>query len=216
VFRSRRRDVVYSQADHARLSGAIAAAWGNAEFGRPALPFEPFVLGVATHDRGYGELDDDGLFEVPEERWREIQRRGYAPRGDDPVVDLVVAMHVHRLVAGLRGEESGDELEAIVPLAELRRRAGVDEAAAHAADRITDLCDRIAFAYCFEEASSGTVAGAVAEWSLEWSFDGAGVVTLSPWPLGCPELRCVTTAFRADGYPDRLEPLVQVVRVLPG
>ena len=57
------------------------------------------MRGVADHDRGYGELDDDPLGEVDEERWLEIQRRGFAPRGEDAVVDLVVALHVRRLMA---------------------------------------------------------------------------------------------------------------------
>jgi hypothetical protein len=216
MFRSRRRAVVYSQADHARLSGAIAAAWGNDDFPRPPLPFDSFVRGVATHDRGYGELDDDGIFEVPPERWLEIQRRGCAPAGDDVVVDLVVAMHVSRLVSGLRGPEAAAELAALVSLGELRRASGLDEAAVEAADRITDLCDRIAFAYCFEEASSGAVEVVSASGALrgvEYALDGEGGVTLLPWPLGVPWLTGITTAFRSAGYPSELVPVVETLRV---
>src|SRR5437868_3074723 len=56
MFRSRRRAVVFPQADHARFAGAIALAWRE----RPQLPFDSFVRGVADHDRGYGGLDVDG------------------------------------------------------------------------------------------------------------------------------------------------------------
>ena len=67
MFRSSRRDVVFPQAEHARLAGAIALAWGNERFARPALPFDAFVRGVTLHDRGYGQLDADGMG-----RWRAI------------------------------------------------------------------------------------------------------------------------------------------------
>ena len=89
MFRSRRRPVVFPQAEHARLAGTIALAWGNDQFARPALPFDAFVRGVTLHDRGYGQLDADGIGEVPPDRWVAIQRASFAPRGEEPVVDLV-------------------------------------------------------------------------------------------------------------------------------
>ena len=42
--------------DHARLAGAFAAAWGNAQFSRPE-PRERVLYGVATHDDGWTERD---------------------------------------------------------------------------------------------------------------------------------------------------------------
>src|SRR4051795_1811506 len=96
MFRSQARPVVYPQAEHARAAAAIAAAWGR---GRPPVPFESLVRGVALHDRGYGELDADGIGETDDERWLEIQRRGFAAQDDDPVVELLVALHIHRLVS---------------------------------------------------------------------------------------------------------------------
>src|SRR6476661_2566261 len=93
MFASRRRSIVFPQAEHARFSGALALAWAE----RPPLPFAAFVRGVADHDRGYGERDCDPIGGVMgSERWVEIQRRGFTPRGEDAVVDLVVALHVRR------------------------------------------------------------------------------------------------------------------------
>src|SRR5215467_1482296 len=115
MFKSRQRAVVYPQGEHQRLAGVIAAAF------RPELvplPFEAWVRGVATHDRGYGELDADPLGEMAEERWLEIQRGGIEPQDDDPVVDLVVAMHVQRLAGDVA------RLDAHVP--ERLAAAGVD------------------------------------------------------------------------------------------
>ena len=82
--------MVYAQAEHARLSAVIAAAWGNEHVSRLRLPLESFVRGVEQHDRGYGELDNDALGEIPQVRWLEIMRRGLKAQDDDAVVDLVV------------------------------------------------------------------------------------------------------------------------------
>ncbi|MFL5954582.1 MAG: DUF3891 family protein [Gaiellaceae bacterium] len=199
MFRSRRRAVVFPQADHARLAGAIALAWRD----RPPLPFDSFVRGVADHDRGYGEHDADDIGGVTSERWSEIQRRGFTPRGEDPVVDLVTALHVRRLLSSSEGElerRAYDEVDELVP--SLLARAGVTAAEADAADAITNVCDRVAFAFCFEEPDRGEVRG------VAYELDGEGAIVLDPWPLAVPRLLGLVTGFEADGYPGRLVPVV--------
>jgi hypothetical protein len=218
VFRSGRRGVVFPQAEHARFSGAIAALWGNDRFEPPALDFDSFVRGVALHDRGYGELDRDAIGEVESERWIEIQRRGFEPRREDSVVDLVVAMHVHRLLSKPWNPSAAvflPDLEGALPA--LRAAAGTGEDVARAADAITDLCDRVAFDVCVEERSDWTfpVPPGVGEAPVEiaFTFDGAGTVTLDPWPLGVPWARPLLTGFLAEDYPDRLEPVVEPIHL---
>ena len=214
MFRSRRRDVVYPQAEHARFAAAIAAAWGNARFPRPPAPFEPWVRGVALHDRGYGELDADGIGEVPTDRWLEIQRRGFEPRGEDPVADLVVALHVRRLVGYSRtaaGSGATAEMDALLP--ELHAREGVAAEDAALADRITHLCDAIAFDFCVEEPAEGTVE--VEGGRVAYRIDGEGGVTLEPWPLALPRLVGVTIAYRSVCYPERPDPVAVLYRVEP-
>jgi hypothetical protein len=207
VFRSTRRPVVFPQAEHARMAGAIAAAW-RAE--AVPLPFDSFVRGVTLHDRGYGELDGDELGVVSAERWAEIQLRGFRARSGDAVTDLVVALHIRRLIGddthparvALAAEIDGE-------LPRLRDEAGAAEEHARTADAVTELCDRIAFAFCFEEAASGTVGG------IAYDCDGTGRTTLDPWPLAVPQLRGVVVGFEADGYPGRLEPVVALFAVEP-
>ena len=193
-FHSRRRPVVFPQAEHARFAGALALAWAD----RPELPFASFVRGVADHDRGYGELDDDPIGGVMgEDRWLAIQRRGFAPRGEDPVVDLVVAMHVRRLI----GEgEAFAEVDALIP--SLCDAAGVTREVAEAADAITNVCDVISFEFCFEEANEREVRG------YRIAVDGEGGITVDPWPFESPRLTGLVTAFEVDGYPGRLVPVV--------
>jgi hypothetical protein len=195
VFRSAVRPVVYPQAEHARLAAAIAAAWPPETI---PLPFESFVRGVALHDRGYGELDDDPLGEIEQARWLELMRRGFEPRDDD----LVVALHIRRLVGN-----ASPEFAAALP-ARLEA-AGVSAADAMAADAITNQCDRISFSFCFEEEGAGTVG------SYAYTVAADGAATLAPWPLTVPELIETVVGYRAEGYPQRLDPVERNFRLSP-
>jgi len=206
VFRSTQRPVVYSQAEHARLAGVIARAWGNAEFPRPPLPFDSFVRGVVLHDRGYGELDNDGIGEVANDRWLEIMCKGFEAQDDDPVVDLVAALHIRRLVSG---EPPAIQAEFEAALPARLAAADVSETDAEAADLVTNLCDRLSFSFCFEE----EYAGRLDPFSYAVAADGSA--TLEPWPLGVPELTQTIVGYRADGYPEELEPVERVFRLVP-
>ena len=200
MFRSTRRPVVYPQAEHARLAGAIAAAW------RPEaipLPFDSFVRGVTLHDRGYGELDADELGSISPERWVEIEARGFRERSGDDVTDLVVALHIRRLIGD-------DEQPARAALArEIDEHLGEVSPEARAADAVTELCDRLAFAFCFEEETSATIG------ALECTYDGGERIALHPWPLAVSGLRGVVAGFEADGYPELLKPVVSLFAVDP-
>jgi hypothetical protein len=206
MFRSRRRAIVFPQADHARLAGAIALAWRE----RPALPFDSFVRGVADHDRGYGEHDADEIGAVESERWVGIQRRGFTMRSGDPVVDLVAAMHVRRLLSSRRDEhERAAYAEVDALLLSLVDAAGVTVAEAVQADAITNVCDHLAFEFCFEEPREGEVRG------IDYELDGHGLITLEPWPLDVPRVVGLVTAYEADGYPERLVPVVAPFKLQP-
>ena len=203
MFRSRRRPIVFPQADHARFAAALALAWAEP----PAeLPFASFVRGVADHDRGYGEHDVDDIDTVDDATWIEIQRRGFAPRGDDAVVDLVAALHVRRLLSRNDPAATADAdavIESLLPL------AGVTREQADAADAVTNVCDVISFEFCFEAPSERDVRG------LHVSLDGEGSITVDPWPFRLPELTGLVIAFEADGYPERLAPVVVPFQARP-
>ena len=167
------------------------------------MPFDSFVRGVADHDRGYGEHDADEISAVESERWTAIQRRGFAPRGEDPVVDLVVALHVRRLLSSRADEferRAYDEVDALMP--SLLAGAGTTAEEAEAADAITNVCDRLSFVFCFEKPDRGELRG------FAYEVDGEGGITLDPWPLEVPRLVGLVTGFQADGYPERLVPVV--------
>jgi hypothetical protein len=207
VFRSRRRPIVFPQGDHARLSATLALAWHE----RPSLPFDSVVRGIADHDRGYGEHDVDEIGAVESERWVEIQRRGFTPRGGDAVVDLVAALHVRRLLSSQRDaheRRAYAEVDALLP--SLLRGAAVGSDEADSVDGITNVCDVIAFHFCFEAPARGAVRG------HSYAIDGCGAIAIDPWPLAVPRLVGLVTAFEADGYPQRLLPVVVPFDARPG
>jgi len=199
MFRSRRRPLIFTQADHARLAATIALNWHEP----PPLPFESFVRGVADHDRGYGEHDDAEIGTVDNSRWVEIQLAGFRPRGEDAVVDLVAALHIRRLLAPPEDDLEAAalaELDDLLPA--LLAAAGVTPETAEQADAVTNVCDRIAFQFPFEQPATGDVRG------ISYRLDGRGAIELDPWPLGVPSLRGLVPAFEAAGYPERLVPVV--------
>jgi hypothetical protein len=93
-------------------------------------------------------------------------------------------MHVRRLVGG------DAEMDAAIP--HLCERAGVSLADAEAADRVTAVCDGIAFDVCFE---------------------GLREIEVDPWPFARPELEVLLVGYRADGYPERLDRVVEIIRL---
>ncbi len=218
MFRSARREIVFPQLEHARLAATIALAWGNEMFAPPPVPRDSFVTGVALHDRGYATFDDDGIGEVPPERWLAIQRESFRPRGEDAVVDLIVAMHIHRLVRWSRSADAATELAAELP--GLREAAGLTADDATALDRLTNVCDRIAFDFCFEEETDGSLEVPTRpgdEWvDVRYEVDGHGTVTIEPWPLGVAGLPGIVVAYRSRGYPQALDPVIVPYELRPG
>jgi hypothetical protein len=85
----------------------------------------------------------------------------------------------------------------------------VSRAGAAAADVITNLCDRLSFSFCFEEEDAGTVG------PFAFTVSAGGAATLTPWPLGVPELRETVVGYREEGYPVLLEPVERVFRLIP-
>lgn len=215
MIRSRTRPVVFPQLEHARLAGTIASLFGNAAFDPPPLPPLSFVAGVSLHDRGYGPLDASDLFALLETEWLAITRRGFDAACSDPVADLVVKLHLRRLA---RRSVLAAEMEAAIQ-ARLRG-AGLAAEAFERGDRITDLCDRIALDFCQERPATGQVAvHARNEGSelveVKYRIDGAEI-RVDPWPLSVERYSTFVIGYDSAGYPERLDPVVAPVRLIPG
>jgi hypothetical protein len=190
VFRSRRREVVFPQSEHARLAALLAAATGAEA---------RIVAGVLWHDRGYPMLDTDGIGEMSSERWADLMRAGFEPETADAVVDHMARMHIHRLTRNA-GSPVAAELEPALPASLARSGMTAEEAAS--ADAVTELYDMVAFDFCLEKPASGSVAG------VAYQVDGGGGITLDPWPLVPAALDGFVTGFLTEGYPERPAPVV--------
>jgi hypothetical protein len=89
------------------------------------------------------------------------------------------------------------------------------------ADRITNLCDMIAFHFSFGEPTESTLAvcprlKSPDETPITYSLDDQGTITVSPWPFSVDSYRGFIVGYRAEGYPDRLEPEILNWWLVPG
>ena len=131
--------------------------WGNAEFERPSVPFESFLAGIGLHDRAYGPLDNLPIGERPEE-WLALTRAGFEMTWADPVADLIAKMHLKRLTGyGSVPARQAMTAEMTLTIQEQLQRHGFDGVLFERIDRITNLCDKIAFYFCFEAPAKGEV-----------------------------------------------------------
>src|SRR5919197_1349713 len=158
MFRSKQRPIAIPQWEHQKLAGTLALLWGNAEFERPSVPFESFLTGIGLHDRAYGPLDNLPIGGIPEEEWLALTRSGFEMTWADPIADLITKLHLKRLAsygsAPARQALTAEMVQAIV--AHIQRH-DLDATLFERIDRITDLCDRIAFNFCSETPAEGEV-----------------------------------------------------------
>jgi hypothetical protein len=214
MFKSRTRSILFTQFEHGRLAGTIAQAWGNEDFDRPALDFPAFVAGVTLHDWGYGIMDNLSIGEAPEDEWLDVIRKNVEKRYDHATTDIVVKLHLRRLL----GFYSSPEREELIAQIDERVEDRLEESEAtldvyQRADKITQLCDMISFAFCFESAGQLTYEVFSRQDSAEtvdvtFEVKPGGQVIVEPWPFSVPIIAGVMYAFKRQGYPEDLKPIV--------
>lgn len=229
MFRSKRRDIVFPQSEHARLAGTLAAAWGNRDFAVPPLPFESFVVGVLAHDRGYGELDSESLPDRDEESWLPFQERGVDLHHRDDATEIVVLLHLRRLASRTRSPRRDQLCRRIdAKLEALFARQSIEREVFLRADTITNFCDNVAFEFCFEMPAQGSVqvdkrpdlaatASGDADRFVELHYDiiGDGTIRLDPWPLNCERISGFLIGYLATSYPRHPEQVLAPFEVTP-
>jgi uncharacterized protein DUF3891 len=211
MFISKQRPIVIPQWEHQKLAGTLALLWGNAEFERPPVPFVSFLTGVGLHDRAYGPLDNLPIGGIPEEDWLALTRSGFEMTWADPIADLITKMHLKRLSsygsAPARQALTAEMAQAIQ--AQIQRH-GLDAAIFERIDRITNLCDRIAFDFCFEAPAKGEVGICPRNDRNEEIMVGYrvenGTIQVDPWPFGVDSHAGYLVGYQLEGYPAALEP----------
>ncbi len=221
MFKSKIRPIVIPQFEHLKLVGALAHAWGNADFALPPIEWISLVTGIALHDRGYGYLDTASVLEMPEDEWIAITRRGFHTTGSDPIADLITRHHLLRLTrdhpsAAVQALHYEFEWEIRDQLQELGLVPGIFERI----DRITDLCDRISFSFCFEQPAQGQVAifprsASSLEIPVYYSVE-QGHIHVAPWPFSVDVMNGYLIGYQLAEYPTKLDPVLLPYIISPG
>ncbi len=221
MFISKVRPIAVPQAEHQRLAGALALAWGNADFERPAVPLESFVLGIGLHDRAYGKLDQSPIGVISEEAWQALTWRGFEQEWADPIADLITKRHLQRLASYSQSPERQAMAARMEEAIQTKiQEHGLDPELLRRIDRITNLCDSVAFDFSFEATTKGSIKifahnHSPEEVAVSYRVEG-GTIWLDPWPLSVERLNGYILGYQLEGYPQRLEPVLLNYQVIPG
>jgi hypothetical protein len=213
MFKSKQRPIAIPQWEHQKLAGTLALLWGNAEFQRPPVPFDAFVTGIGLHDRAYGPLDNLPIGELPEEEWLALTRAGFEMAWADPIADLIAKMHLKRLTSyGSAPARQAMIAEMSQAIQEQLQRHGFDVVLFERIDLITNLCDKIAFDFCFEAPAKGEVRifprnDRDDEVAVHYRIED-GTIDVAPWPFGVDSNTGYLVGYQLDGYPAELEPVM--------
>lgn len=214
MFHSKTRPIIIPQYEHGRFAGILAQHWGNEQFARPAMNFAAFAQGVSLHDWHYGFGDNLPIGGANEAAWLVLARQGVALRFDDPITDIVAKLHLRRLLSYAATPERQAMIAQIDDYVNGRLpETGHSRAQFDWADKITRFCDDVAFDFSFEAPLEQTVmvgneAGKETETAVTYQLKTEGRVLVAPWPFAVPFLSGSILGYQAEGYPDRLRPLV--------
>jgi hypothetical protein len=213
MFKSKQHTVAIPQSEHQKLAGTLALLWGNADFERPPVPFESFLMGVGLHDRAYGPLDNLPIGEITEEEWLALTRSGFEMTWADPIADLITKMHLKRLASyGSAPARQAMTAEMAQAIQVQIQRHGLDATTFERIDRITNLCDSIAFDFCFEAPAEGVVRifprnDRDEEVAVGYRIESCAI-QVEPWPFGVDSHKGYLVGSRLEGYPVVLEPVI--------
>jgi hypothetical protein len=213
MFKSKRRPVVTPQSEHLKLVGTLAMLWGNVDFDSPPIERTSMIAGMGLHDRGYGYLDNNPIGGMEESVWFGIARRGFYMPCSDVVADTIVKYHILRLAG--HDDSAGRkalfaEFSAVID--EQLREHYLSRELYERMDRITDLCDSLSFSLCFDLPASGAIPifprnGEDREVTVKYYVED-GLISASPWPFSVDSYEGYLVAYKLDGYPEQLDPVI--------
>lgn len=213
MFKSKRRPIVTPQSEHLKLVGTMAMLWGNDKFDSPPIERESMIAGMGTHDRGYGYLDNHPIGGMDESEWFPIARRTFNMPCTDVVADSIVKYHFRRLA----GHDDSPGRKALTKefskaIDEHLEKHNLSKELFDRIDRITDLCDSLSFSLCFDMPASGEISiyprnGQDTEIAVKYHVED-GVISAEPWPFSVNSYQGYLLAYKSDGYPEMLDPVI--------
>jgi len=213
MFKSKRRSIVTPQSEHLKLVGTLAMLWGNDKFDVPPIERESLIAGVGLHDRGYGYLDNHPIGEMEDSEWFPIARRTFTMPCSDVVADTIVKYHFRRL-AGHDDSPGRKALTAEFSAAidKHLKEHNLSKELFDRVDRITNLCDSLSFNFCFDVPASGQISifprnGENTEVNVKYHVED-GLISVEPWPFAVDSYQGYLVAYKLDGYPKKLDPVI--------
>ena len=213
MFKSKRRPVVTPQSEHLKLVGTLAMVWGNADFDTPPIERMSMIAGMGLHDRGYGYLDNHPIGGMDDSEWFEIARRGFYMECSDVVADTIMKYHIRRLA----GHDDSPGRKALFDefsdaIDEQLKQHSLSKGLFERIDHITDLCDSLSFSFCFDVPASGETliyprTGEDREVAVKYQVED-GLLSASPWPFSVDRFEGYLVAYKSDGYPELLDPVI--------
>jgi hypothetical protein len=213
MFKSKRRPIVTPQSEHLKLVGTLAMLWGNDDFELPPIAHESMILGMGTHDRGYGYLDNHPIGGMDDSEWFPVARRTFTMPCSDVVADTIVKCHFRRLAS--HDQSAGRKAltaEFTAALDEHLEVHNLSKELFDRIDRITNLCDSLSFSLCFDVPASGEISifprnGEDKEVAVKYHVED-GVISADPWPFSVDSYEGYLLAYQSDGYPEQIDPVI--------
>ena len=213
MFKSKRRPIVTPQSEHLKLVGALAMLWGNKDLDFPPIERTSMIAGMGTHDRGYGYQDNHPIGGMEDSEWFPIARRTFYMPCSDVIADTIVKYHFRRLAShdGSAGRKALTE-EFSNAIDEHLKKHNLSEALFDRIDRITNLCDSLSFSFCFDVPASGEISifprnGEDTEVTVKYHVED-GMISANPWPFSMDTYEGYILAYKSDGYPVQLDPVI--------
>jgi hypothetical protein len=213
MFISKRRPVVTPQSEHLKLVGTLAMLWGNDGFDIPPIERTSMIAGMGLHDRGYGYLDNNPIGGMDDSEWFEIARRGFYMECSDVIADTIVKYHIRRLA----GHDDSPGRKALFAefsdaVDEQLKQHNLSKELFERIDRLTNLCDSLSFSFCFDVPASGEISiyprnGEDGEVVIKYQVED-GLLSANPWPFSVERYEGYLVAYKSDGYPEKLDPVI--------
>ena len=213
MFKSKRRPIVTPQSEHLKLVGTLAMLWGNDEFDFPPIERNSMIAGMGTHDRGYGYLDNHSIGRMDDSEWFPIARRTFYMPCSDVVADTIVKYHFRRLSS--HDDSPGRKAltaEFSAAIYEHLEKHSLSMDLFDRIDRITNLCDSLSFSFCFDVLASSEISifprnGEDMQVNVKYHVED-GIINVNPWPFSVDSYAGYLVAYKSDGYPETLDPVI--------
>lgn len=219
MFRHKQENIIIPQFEHLKMVGLLAQHWGNAEFSLPELPREDFITACYTHDLGFGTISNDTyeIGNMSKQQRIEVVKKCVSVEFANDITRMIVARHFLRLLSF--GSYDFPELRELLnhKIDDLKQKIDIAKQVFNHVDTIIDLLDAISFDFSSGVSSDYTVnvfQDSQSEKQIEMGYTiQNSIITLNHWPFSVNQIKGAIIAYQAEGYPNKLVPVLKTFTV---